>query len=434
MEVLLCYVIIYFVEALILWLYCNDLFTSKYSLRRTFLALFSLYGVLFSLSLLNFYPLNAFIFLIVNIIFIYFFYDSKWSTALFHAGITSAAMIFGELLSLSLFPDFARNFYEARSDIGLLFICVFLNKSIYFFIIYILSHINYSSNKKTRGHHGSLLLIPIPLATCFIMITLYITYFTADISASLNKMIVICTILLLLLNLLIWFFFSLTQKRNEEFTELQLSLMKENDMAEYYKMLSAQNENRSILIHDIRNNLYTISNLARQNQTAEIVDYIDKLVQTSGLQSSDSLQICRNTTLNAILCRYKEECKKQNISFIIDSLDNSLDFMVTNDLTALFCNLLDNAVDAAACVPDSFIKLSIFKQENTPFVILSLQNSCSQNPIDAFGKLPSHKKDASRHGFGMKSVQRTIDNYGGEMDFYYEEKTGAFCVVIRISV
>lgn len=432
---IVCYVIVYFVEALILWLYCNDLFTAKYSDRRTGLALSASYSLLFFLSLLDLYWLNGASFLIVNFLFICFFYDNSWSTALFHAGIITIAMNLGEIILLSISPDFARHFYEMPRNTAQLIIYAFSSKLIYFFIIYLLSHLPViRANKKVTGVQGSIVLVPIPLVTFFITITLSTIYHTTDISATLNNMIAVCSVLLLLLNLLIWFFFSLTQKRNQEFTELQLSLVKENDLAEYYKMLSAQNENRSILIHDIRNNLYTISNLASQNQSAEIVEYIDKLVQTSSLQSSDSLQICRNTTLNAILCRYKEECKKQDISFIIDSLDNSLDFMNTNDLTALFCNLLDNAVEAAACVPDSFIKLNISKQENTPFAVLFVQNSCAQNPIDTFGKLPSHKKDASRHGFGMKSIQRTIDNYGGEMEFYYEEKTRAFCVVIRISV
>lgn len=289
-------------------------------------------------------------------------------------------------------------------------------------------------SKKNVDSKGTLLLTVVPAISVYFIATLATVYHTIDISASLGRMIAVSSILLLLLNLLIWFFFSFTQKRNEEFTTLQLSLTKENDLAEYYRMLSAQNENRSILIHDIRNNLYTISNLAKQNQTAEIVSYIDKLIEISNLQSSSSLQICKNTTLNAILCRYKEECKKRNISFIIDSLDVNLDFLTTNDLTALFCNLLDNAMDAAACVPDPFIKLNISKQEKNPFVVLCVENPCSQNPIDTFRKLSSHKKDTSHHGFGMKSIQRTIDNYGGEMKFYYEEKTSTFCVVIHINL
>ena len=435
MEVLFCYVIIYLVEAFILWLYCNDLFIAKYSTRQTIISLLIFYNLLFILTRFDSYLLNSFAFFMVNLLFISLFYTIKWSSALFHAGITTVAMFLGELVIFTPLPFFARDFYTARSDIGLFTLFIFFSKLIYFFILYTFSHLfPIQKNKRSVDSKGTLLLTFVPAISFFFIATLATVYHTTDISATLNNMIAVCSVLLLLLNLLIWFFFSLTQKRNQEFTELQLSLVKENDLAEYYKMLSAQNENRSILIHDIRNNLYTISNLANQNQSAEIVDYIDKLVQTSSLQSSDSLQICKNTTLNAILCRYKEECKKQDISFIIDSLDNSLDFMNTNDLTALFCNLLDNAVEAAACVPDSFIKLNISKQENTPFAVLFVQNSCAQNPIDTFGKLPSHKKDASRHGFGMKSIQRTIDNYGGEMEFYYEEKTRAFCVVIRISV
>ena len=343
-------------------------------------------------------------------------------------------MTLGELFSFSFFPNFAKHFYDTSRNVTLLIIYALSSKLIYFLIIYLLSHLPIiRADKKAAGGRGSLVLVPIPFVTFFITITLSTIYHTTDISATLNNMIAVCSILLLSLNLLIWFFFSLTQKRNQEFTELQLSLVKENDLAEYYKMLSNQNENRSILIHDIKNNLFTIANLAKQNQTTEIIDYIDKLVQTSNLQSSDSLRICKNNTLNAILCRYKEECKKRNIDFVIDRLDNSLDVMTANDLTALFCNLLDNAMEAAECVPDSYIILNILKQENSPEILLSIENSCLNNPLTTSGKLPSHKKDSSRHGFGMKSVRRTVNRYEGDIEFFYRKETGTFCVVVKIN-
>ena len=433
MEILLCYIIIYLVEALILWLYCNDLFTPRYTARRTALSLFVLYSILFLLSLQDIYQLNAAAFLAANFIFLYFFYDTKWSSALFHAGITTIAMVFGELLSLSFFPDFARNFYEARSDVSLLIICCFCNKLLYFFIIYILSHLPViHKNKKMTGSRGSMVLVPIPFVTFFIMITLYTIYFTTDISIFLNQMIAVCSILLLLLNLLIWFFFSYTQKRNQDFVDLQLSLLRENDTAEYYKMLSAQNENRNILVHNIRGHLYAISALAEQNQQSEITDYINNLVQTSGLQNSDALQLCKNNTLNAILCRYKEECKEQKIDFRTDIRNDSIDFMSANDLTALFCNLLDNAMEAAVGISNAFIELRISRQENAPYTILSVQNSCSENPFDSRGKLVSHKKDRARHGLGLKSIQRTIESYSGDMHIYYEKTTETFHTVIQI--
>lgn len=433
MEVLLCYIIIYVIEAVILWLYCNDLFHPRYSVSRTISILSTLYGMMFGLSFLNIFPLNGFAFLLSNFIIIYFCYDTKWYAALFHAGITTTAMGLGELISLSFFPYFTRNFYEVRSDSSLLFICTFLSKLIYFIIIYVLSHLPIAiKNKKTSGSRDALILVPIPLATFFVVITLYIISFTTDVPVFLNKMITVCSILLLVLNLLTWFFFSYSQKRNQDFMELQIRLLRENDTAEYYKMLSIQNESRNILIHNIKGHLYAIATIAEQNHQSEIMDYINNLIQTSSLQTSALLQFCKNDTLNAILCRYKELCKEKEIDLRTDIRDGCIDFMSANDLTALFCNLLDNALESAAGIPDSFIELHIKRQENTPYIILAIQNSCAKDPFDAYGRLLSHKKDRTQHGLGMKSIRRTIENYEGDMQVYYDGDTRTFHAVLRM--
>ncbi|MDE7199069.1 MAG: hypothetical protein K2O15_09310, partial [Lachnospiraceae bacterium] len=79
-----------------------------------------------------------------------------------------------------------------------------------------------------------MLLTFVPSISFYFLATLATVYHTADISISLRKMIAACCVLLLLLNLLIWFFFSYAQKQNQDFIELQLSLQRENDTAEYY--------------------------------------------------------------------------------------------------------------------------------------------------------------------------------------------------------
>ena len=435
MGVLLCYIIAYLIEALILWLYCNDLFLPKHTARQTIVSLLALYGLLFFLSLFDNYILNSSAFLFANFIFIYLFYHVKWTSALFHAGITTVAMFFGEVILFAFLPDFARNFYEARSDISFFILYLFFTKLIYYFTLYILSHLLcFQKNKKETDTKGTVLLTFVPSISFYLLLIFATIYHTAEISAFLGKMIAASSILVLLLNLLIWFFFSYMQKRNQDFVDLQLSLLRENDTAEYYKMLITQNENRNILVHNIRGHLYAIASLAEQHQQAEITDYINNLVQTSGLQSSDTLQLCKNTTLNAILCRYKEECKEQEIDFRTDIRNDSMNFMSANDLTALFCNLLDNAMEAAAGISNAFIELRITRQENAPYTILSVQNSCSENPFDSRGKLVTHKKDHTRHGFGLKSIQRTIENYDGDMDIYYEDTTKTFHTVIQIKM
>jgi hypothetical protein len=62
-------------------------------------------------------------------------------------------------------------------------------------------------------------------------------------------MVVISGIFLLFNNFLIFGLVQYNLKKHMEFMNLQLRLQKEYDSAEYYRMLLAQNENQSILMH-----------------------------------------------------------------------------------------------------------------------------------------------------------------------------------------
>lgn len=149
MEIILCYVIVYLIEALILWLYCNDLFISKYTIRQTIVSLFALYGLLFLLSLFDNYILNSSAFLFANFIFIYLFYHAKWTSALFHAGFTTVAMFLGEIIFFTFLPDFAKNFYTARSDIIFLVLSIF--SATLFISLYCVHSHTFFPYKKTKA-------------------------------------------------------------------------------------------------------------------------------------------------------------------------------------------------------------------------------------------------------------------------------------------
>lgn len=146
---------------------------------------------------------------------------------------------------------------------------------------------------------------------------------------------------------------------------MQLQLQKEYDLTEYYKLLIEQHENQSILIHDIKKHLNSISLLNQQNETEKIDLYINQIIHSSDLQTS--LHISDNDILNAILSRYIQKCRTQRIDFRIDIRKQSMNFLETNDLTSLICNLLDNAFEAASLQENSFMELHISRKENTPF-------------------------------------------------------------------
>ena len=84
MSISICYAIIYILEACILWQYCRNLFSSKYSRQVEAVLLFSGYSILFAGSFFDNNRLNLVLFFLVNLICIFIIYKPKLLTALFH--------------------------------------------------------------------------------------------------------------------------------------------------------------------------------------------------------------------------------------------------------------------------------------------------------------------------------------------------------------
>lgn len=117
-------------------------------------------------------------------------------------------------------------------------------------------------------------------------------------------------------NLLVFAINRNDQKKNAEYMKMQLLLQKEDDITEYHKMLKQQAENQSILIHDIKKHLQSIALLNRNGENEQITSYIDHLIHSSDLK--ESIHICDNDLLNAILCRYSKGCLEKEIGFYAD--------------------------------------------------------------------------------------------------------------------
>lgn len=119
--------------------------------------------------------------------------------------------------------------------------------------------------------------------------------------------------------------------------------------------------------------------------------------------------------------------------FHTDIRSDTVQNIYQHDLTSLFCNLLDNAVESADNIPDSFIELTVEKKENSPFIIIILINSCRSTPVyDQDGLPVSHKANKGRHGFGIKSIKKVVKQYNGNLQMYYDNDSGTFHTIITL--
>lgn len=426
------YLFCFFVEAVTLWQYSSSLFSARKRTLTRIIALCGLYFILFFVSLYESVWLNTAFYFVLNLIFLFTQYDLNFYTGLFHSSTLTAVMGMSELMVYGITKYFAPHFLEnGRNFLHLFFYSVF-SKLIFFSVIYILTHLMQNQEKSREQYDKSVFLLAfIPLSSVFIMLT-FISIGTAfSLSPSLDWMITAGAVLLLSSNLLMFGMSQYHQKKNEEFTQMQLLLQQESDRAQYYEMLLMQNENQRILIHDIKKHLQSIAMLNEQREHDKIDAYIRQLILSSNLKEASRL--CDHELLNSILCRYMQQCIKDHITLHADIRSRTVDFIASNDLTSLFCNLLDNAIEAAGIVPDSFIEINTSKREKTPFVVITVINSCRTNPFLSNGRqLCTQKSDKRRHGFGLKSIRRTVQKYHGSMQMYYNDDTFTFHTIITL--
>ena len=385
---------------------------------------------MFLLSLLKQTGLNVVSFFVFNTVFLYVLFKLKLLLALFHSAIVTAIMGISEIAVLGIISRFFPHFL-LETDAGLVFYTVF-SKIFFFAVIYLLIHLfkGKKLNQEQYGH-SEILLMLIPVSSIFIIFTLLSIGETSAFAPPIDFLVTICAVFLLMVNLLVFGINQYNQKKSQEYADLQLLLQKESDSVEYYEMMLAQNENQSILIHDIKKHLQSIKLLNEKHDSDKINAYIQQLMESSDLR--ETTNICDNEMLNAILCRYQRQCNDKHIHFHTDIRSGTVQYIYQHDLTSLFCNLLENAMESAENIPDSFIELTVQKKENSPFVIIILINSCQNTPVYNQEGVPvSHKSDNGRHGFGIKSIKKVVKQYHGNLQMYYDNDSGTFHTIITL--
>ncbi len=429
---IVCSFFSFLTEAIILWQYTSGFFAAKHTAKRKFVILCGLYLILFTVSLFESKLVNITLYFFFNFVFLLTQYCLNIYSAFFHSSILTSVMILCEVMVYYMIRYFSPHFFERDENFHFLVIFAIFSKLMFFTIIYILLHFLKGLRERDEQQDKSAFLLAlIPITSVFVMITFTKISDSCDLSSVLNWMLTVSAVFLLAINLLIFGIEQYNRKKSLDFTEMQLLLQRESDSAQYYEMLLSQHENQSILIHDIKKHLQSINTLNDKMEHDKIREYIQGLMDSSNLKEVSRL--CDHETLNAILARYGRGCLDKHIAFHADIRSGIIDFIADADITSLFCNLLDNAMEAAEHSPDSFIEISVCKREKTPFIIITMINSSRKNPFVEPGiKLATTKSDKHKHGFGIKSIQKIVAKYHGNMQMYYNQESLTFHTVITL--
>lgn len=367
---------------------------------------------------------------VINYIYLRFIYDINNKNALLHALMVTIMMIVTEFLVVSslnaVIPEY--KIYQLKVPV-LLLSCV-LSKLVFCLCMQMAVRM-YGKQKENDEHTSKIIIIlcMVPAVSSIVILTMTIVIVQGNTLGYVEILVAVSAILLIVVNMLVFYIHTYTQKLNAEYMNAQLQLQREHADVEYYQMVVESDDNRNILIHDIRNQLQILGGLLEQKQYEQANQFLEKLNQKPELQHS--VRVCENNVLNILLLHYQAFAREKGISFGMDIRDSWLKAMDETDIGALFGNLLDNGMQAAGDSENGFVDLSVTNTQST--CLVTMINSCVREPQKLpNGDFMSWKKDAGLHGYGTKSIRRIAEKYNGSIMLYYDAKEKEFHSVITL--
>lgn len=213
-----------------------------------------------------------------------------------------------------------------------------------------------------------------------------------------------------------------TQESQQYDRYLREELSSINRMFELqYKQYQAYRENSELIsrkVHDLKHQLYIIRQEAdkkRQNQ------YLDEM--TLAIQNFETKVETGNPILDTILTQKNQYCLQNHINFTCIVQGEPLNFMETMDISALFGNAMDNAIEAVEKISQVEKRLITLKVSNrNNFIVIRLDNYDLSDMELSNNQLPqTSKRDKDYHGIGLKSMDYIAQKYGGTLTLTKED-------------
>lgn len=194
---------------------------------------------------------------------------------------------------------------------------------------------------------------------------------------------------------------------------MRLEAQRLSDMLEMqhnnYEMLRQSIDAINQKYHDLK---YQISVLKSETDTKQSLEYLEQMEKE--IKAYEAQNKTGNKTLDTILTAKSLYCQNNWIELTSVADGQALDFMEPMDISILFGNMLDNAIESVSQIEKKerrLIHLAIARQKG--FLRIRMENCYDKEPKLENGVLVTSKDDRQYHGFGIKSIQNTVKKYGG---------------------
>lgn len=187
----------------------------------------------------------------------------------------------------------------------------------------------------------------------------------------------------------------------------------------HYSQLASQIEKIRTMRHDIRHHFTQLSVLLKDENAEAAAQYLDKVINSS--LTSTPLSFCDAYYVDVLLRYYYSCAEDLHIPMTVHANVPTDSGIPEEDLCVILGNILENALDASAPVPQDqrLVTVAVTCHEGT--IGIEVKNRYEGDLVPD-GKNFYSSKEKGRHGIGLSSVRSMAEKYGGDVWLKTEQK------------
>lgn len=406
----------YGITGYIMFRFMSEVYDRKYGENFKYFISFLVFVVAaIGLNILGI-PIFKIIFLLISLCLIsysLFIFDKKWM--LIYDFVFALYIIFSDVISVVIVSLIMDTTIEGvEESFNFLFLSGICNQIILLCGFYIFVSIFKKNELNTLKIVQNIFLM---LLAVFEISVLYYFYITIQQNSSGIALAYIC-FGFIGLDIYLVYLFEAISKRYQLEREMDLKEQQVIMQNTYYKSIEAQYDYSRRLIHDMKNHMQTVEELYANDNGDMAQSYARTIYRK--MDELGSRFKCSNRFLTIIINNKLIKCDENDINVTLKIEDVGIEFMDFFDVTTIFSNLLDNAIDACLelSVDERHIEIKLFKFND--FITIVVCNSYN-GKIDYKNNELKSTKEGEHMGVGLKNVKAAIEKYNGSIQYKAEE-------------
>lgn len=211
-------------------------------------------------------------------------------------------------------------------------------------------------------------------------------------------------------NMYLCYLIKFLYERNEY--KLKVEMLKQQEKMQYqnYEIQRDKYRQAVTILHDVEKHIKMIERMYEQDLKKEAVEYTKQI--SNMLKPLVPVPYTDNPILNCLLTDKMREAREGGIELYIEVSDADINFMKPVNVTALFGNLIDNALTASKeCDGKKYVGF-ILKEYND-MISVRIENTISGPVKLENGKIAEPR--GGKRGIGLYNIQRCVNEYEGNI-------------------